>query len=122
MTHIRSRIVRIAVGLAAAVGALAGVTALTGSAAHADNGTPGCVARAEYRQVRRGMTRPHVTSIFGTRGTQSYVFSGSGGYYSESRNYKACTVQFGVHGIVNVTFHRDQYRQPIAVESKYAIW
>lgn len=122
MSRHRARLSRVAVALAAALAAIVGVTAVTGSAASADNGTPGCVARAEFRQARRGMTRAQIAAIFGTRGKQDYVYQGSRGYYSESREYRACTVRYGVRGTVWVDFHRDRFGQPIALESKFAIW
>jgi hypothetical protein len=47
--------------------------------------SPGCVSRAEFRQVKDGMTQAKVHRIFGTRGKVNY--SGSGGV---GREYVTC--------------------------------
>ena len=56
-------------------------------AAPASADTPGCVSRAEYRQVHSGMTKAWVRSIFDTKGF--FVSGGGGGYvvgYKQCRN------------------------------------
>jgi hypothetical protein len=68
--------------LAAAVVLCGGVVAV---AAPAQADSAGCVTRAEYRKVHRGMTQRRVRSIFDTRG--SFGDGGAGGY---SRLYRQC--------------------------------
>ena len=60
-----------------------GAVMMTASPASAD--TPGCVTRAEYDHVSKGMRKVRVHRIFDTRGT--FGDGGAGGY---SRLYKEC--------------------------------
>lgn len=60
-----------------------GLVTLTAGPAAAD--TPGCVTRAEFRQVHDGMTKGLVHRIFDTAGHRESI--GSGG---ESREYRTC--------------------------------
>jgi hypothetical protein len=57
------------------------------TAAQAD--TPGCVTRAEFRQVHDGMPMARVHRIFDTDGHQSSVIV-VGGQVHVARNYVAC--------------------------------
>jgi hypothetical protein len=57
------------------------------SVAQAD--TPGCVTRAEYRHVHKGMTKHRVAHIFDTAGKRE-AYATSGGYTAEIRSYKTC--------------------------------
>lgn len=61
--------------------------ALTGGAeASTTSMQEDCVTRAEYRQVRHGMTKIRVHRILGTRGTQVYVVVNN----EEKRAYPMC--------------------------------
>jgi hypothetical protein len=118
MSHIRSRLARVAVGLAAAVAAIVGVTALAAPQSAAAYGTPGCVSRAEYRQARRGMSQAKVARIFGTTGR----VSGSGdfgGYKFVNRKYRTCTSRYGG---AYLSFANDGPRTPVVLDSKFVIW
>ncbi len=68
--------------------ASAGLVTLTAGAAAAD--TPGCVTRAEYRNVHKGMTKARVARIFDTAGKRD-AFARSGQYTSEIRSYNTCS-------------------------------
>lgn len=61
--------------LIAAILAVSAPIAITAAPAQAKAGSPGCVTRAEYRQVdvkgRDAWTRKHVTREFGARGDAS---------------------------------------------------
>jgi hypothetical protein len=57
-------------------------------AAHAD--TPGCVVKAEYRQVQKGMTKRRVHRIFDTDGKRDAI-ARSGGQTFEIRSYRTCS-------------------------------
>lgn len=74
--------------LAASTTVILGGSAFIAPAAQAD--TPGCVTRAEYRSVSKGMTKPKVHGIFDTDGRRMSIAS-SGGYSSEVRTYKTCS-------------------------------
>jgi hypothetical protein len=50
--------------------------------------TPGCVTRAEYRQVHNGMTRGKVHDIFDTKG--SSLFENPGAVHNSAREYRVC--------------------------------
>src|SRR4051812_9538878 len=78
-------------GLGVGVALIAAVTASTAvtSTAHADPGSPGCVTRAEFKQVdvhgRDAWTRRHVAHEFATPG--HVTSTGSGG---TSVEYPTC--------------------------------
>jgi hypothetical protein len=116
MTRIRSKLAHVVVGLAVALGALVGVSTLTGSAAHAANGTPGCVTQTEFRMVRNGMTRPQVARVFGTDG-RTAASSRYGGYRAMVRSYKGCR-QFSY---ISVGFMADP-GQPLRVNAKSGVF
>jgi len=59
------------------------------SAAQAANATPGCVTRAEYRSVSKGMAMTSVHARFGTSGHRESTAS-MGGYATTLRTYKVC--------------------------------
>ena len=82
----------------ASVLALSALT-LVPASAHAD--TPGCVTRAEYRQVTKGMTKTRVDGIFDLKGHREVV-SYSGGYGSEIRSYKTCSL----YSVVSMAFEK----------------
>ena len=112
MTTIGRALKRSIIGLAVAASALAGVSAVTGSPAHADLGSPGCVTQTEFRMVRNGMTRPRVARIFGTDG-RTAASSRYGGYRAMVRSYKGCR-QFSY---ISVGFMADP-GQPLRVNAK----
>jgi hypothetical protein len=81
---------RPAAGVAAVFTALVGVLAFTGAShASADNGTPGWVAKGEFRKLRRGMTPSQVQRLFGTKGRTTFT-SNYSGYRYVSREYRPC--------------------------------
>jgi hypothetical protein len=107
------------VGVAAVFTALVGVLAFTGSSpASADNGTPGCVAKAEFRQLRRGMTPTQVQRLFGTKGKTTYT-SNYAGYRYVSREYRPCVGP--PYSFVDVNFSANP-RQALRVDGKFAYW
>jgi hypothetical protein len=55
--------------------------------AYAD--TPGCVTRAEYRHVHKGMAKARVHRIFDVDGKRQAI-AHSGGSTSEIRSYRTC--------------------------------
>jgi hypothetical protein len=69
--------------------------------------TPGCVSRAEYRQVHRGMTKPHVHRIFDTAGHRDAAHGNI-----EVRGYRTCPR----HSAVSLTYRKRR------VSTKVAIW
>ncbi|GAA5147949.1 hypothetical protein GCM10023340_21130 [Nocardioides marinquilinus] len=80
--------------LAATVAAATlGLTTVTVSPADAAP-SKGCVTRAEYKKVKKGMTKARVHSIFGTSGQRVTM---SGGV--EGRGYKVCTSKTGAVGV-----------------------
>ena len=97
------------------VAALA-VAASTLVATPAEADSPGCVTRAEYRQVHRGDTRDRVTRVFDTFGHRE-VHASSGGYQTEVRTYNACS-QFSV---VSIAFDKNG-RRPWKLSAKSAVW
>ena len=98
-----------------AAATLAGVAASTNSAT-ADPGTPGCVTKAEFNQVRKGMTKATVDAEFGTHGKRESGAS-SGGYRSEVWSYKACP-QFSY---VAVSFSANP-GGPLKLAAKSGVW
>ena len=55
----------------------------------------GCVTKAEYRKVRKGMPKAQVHRIFGTVGIQVDTFD-----TNEVRGYRACTSKKGAVALV----------------------
>ena len=85
------------------------------SVVHAD--TPGCVTRAEYRAVSRGMTMSRVHGIFDTTGTRD-AYSTSGGYAAQVRSYRACRA----YSYISIAFDRNGYGKPFRLSAKSAVW
>jgi hypothetical protein len=77
--------------------------------------TPGCVTKGEFRKVHRGFHKRRVHRIFDTAGKQTSWYSGFGTTY-EGREYRACTSQYGVHGVVWVDYENRR------LSAKYAAW
>ncbi len=71
--------------------------------------THDCVSKAEYKRVKKGMSKRRVHNIFDIDGKQV-----SKGYGYESRDYRVCTDP--KWGFVSVTFHKKE------LNSKYAYW
>jgi hypothetical protein len=118
MSHVRSRLSRVIVGLAAAAAGIIGVTALAAPQSASAAGTPGCVSRIEYGQARKGMSPTRVANLFGTTG--KVTGSGNiGGYKFVNRQYRTCTSQYG---FVSVDFFNDGPRTPVVLDSKFVIW
>jgi hypothetical protein len=117
MSRLRSRLARVIVGLAVAVGARVGITALT-SADSADAATPACVAKAEFRQIRNGMTPARVTNLTGVKGRVTYS-SSFGGYRLLSKEYRACVGRS--YSFAHVSYSGDP-GQPLKMNSKPAYW
>jgi hypothetical protein len=90
--------------------------ALLSSPAAADPGTPGCVTRAEYGQVRKGMTKSAVDAELGTRGTRQSGAT-SGGYRSEVWSYKPCTR----YSAVSIAFSANPGAS-LRLSAKSAVW
>ena len=90
--------------------------ALWAAPASADPGTPGCVTRAEYGQVRKGMTKAAVDAEFGTRGTRQSGAT-SGGYRSEVWSYKPCTR----YSAVSIAFSANPGAS-LRLSAKSAVW
>lgn len=59
----------------------------------------GCVTKAEYRKVRKGMAQSKVHRIFGTKGRVASRSDLPDGEKLEARGYKACTSKRGAVGI-----------------------
>ncbi len=51
--------------------------------------TPGCVTRAEFKKVSKGMTKQRVTRIFDNRGKLSSYYAYDGDVYT-TREYNPC--------------------------------
>ena len=117
MSHLRSRLARVVVGLAVAIGALVGITAIS-SASSAEASTLPCVSKAVFRQIRHGMSPARVTALTGTKGqvTSSYNF---GGYRSLNKEYRACVGR--PYSFVDVGFSADP-GQTLKVSRKFAYW
>lgn len=102
--------------LALATLALAGLAAtVTPAVDVAQADTAGCVSKREFKNVKRGFTKKRVHRIFDTKGKQFSWFNVGGDTY-ESREYRACTVSFGIHGTVYMDYTNNR------VDSKMAIW
>lgn len=59
----------------------------------------GCVTRAEYRKVKKGMSKSKVHRIFGTSGKRSTVAPLPNGGSVEGRGYKVCGNPRGAVGV-----------------------
>lgn len=68
---------------------LLAVTGVLAAPTSAQADTPGCVTRAEFRQVHDGMPVARVHRILDTEGHQSSVII-VGGQRHVARNYRAC--------------------------------
>ena len=97
---------RAALATAVAIAAIVG-----GGAVPASADTPGCVTRGEYRSVSKGMAKWRVASIFDTRGSRQ-VYSTSGGYSIEIRNYRTCLP----YSVVSIAFENGR------LSNKTAVW
>ncbi len=117
MSHLRSRLARVVVGLALAIGALVGITAMT-SASSAEAATLPCVSKSEFRQIRRGMSPAQVTNLTGVRGVVTSSFN-SGGYRSVSKEYRPCVGR--PYSFVDVSYSADP-GQTLKVDGKFAYW
>jgi len=81
--------------------------------AYAD--TPGCVTRAEYREIERGMTVAFVARIFDTNGRVVATIR-DGRHLTVARSYDACRSR----GRVGVVFSNRTGR--LRVTDKTAVW
>ena len=104
---------KMAAALAATAVASFGVVALA-PAASAD--TPGCVTRAEFRQVHKGMTKTRVHRVFDTSGRRQAI-AHSGGYTSEIRSYNPCSR----YSAVSLGFDSGP-GEPLRLNAKSAVW
>jgi hypothetical protein len=95
--------------LVASTAIMLGGTAIIAPAAQAD--TPGCVTRAEYRSVHKGMTKAKIARVFDTAGHRM-AFATSGGYTSEIRNYKTCSP----YSVVSIGYGNGK------LDAKSAVW
>lgn len=114
--HIASLLALAALSLGGVAGA--GDAAVAASVPRADQAASadarsggGCVARNEFRRVKKGMRKTKVHRIFGTDGRRAAISHG-GGYTFEIRNYKSCTA----YGAVSVGYTNGK------VDSKTAVW
>lgn len=85
-----SRGVALVLGLVASIAlASIGLFAFAQSAAQAEpHARSGCVTRAEYNKVKKGMTTARVHGIFGTKGKR--LFLNPGQQSNEGREYLVC--------------------------------
>lgn len=100
--------------------ALLGAGATTSVAApDADRAAKGgCVTKAEYKKVKKGMGIKKVHKIFGTSGKQSVRYDLPGGGYVVGRGYKVCTSK---KGAVGVSYTVKPGKTPVLAE-KTAVW
>lgn len=89
--------------------------ALAGLAATVTPAVDVAQAKREFKKVKRDFTKKRVHRIFDTKGKQFSWFNVGGDTY-ESREYRACTVSFGIHGTVYMDYTNNR------VDSKMAIW
>ena len=105
----------------AGAGALAPVvsaTAAVPSAAPSERAAAvGCVTKAEYRKITKGMTIAKVRRVTGTNGKQVSRYPLPGGSFVVGRSYKVCTSKRGGVGI-SFTNETGTYR----VASKTVAW
>jgi len=83
--------------------------------AHA-TGSPGCITRAEYKKIHKGMTKAKVKQIAGTNGKRE-AHASAGGYRTEVRSYKTCSRS----SAVAVSFSANPHK-PLKVDAKSAVW
>lgn len=69
------------------------------SAAAPSAAAKGCVTRAEYRKVKKGMPKAKVHKIFGTAGKRSTIAPLPNGGSVEGRGYKVCGNPRGAVGV-----------------------
>ena len=69
--------------------------------------TPGCVTRAEYRQVHDGMTRGKVHNIFDTKGRS--LFENPGRVHNSAREYRMCAAWRTATGDSKVQIQYNNY-------------
>ncbi len=92
---------------------LAAAAILTGGMAALPNeasAQAGCVSQAEFRQVKRGMSKAKVHRIFDTAGRRDAISHG-GGFTFEIRSYKACSK----YGAVSVGYTNGKLESKAAV-------
>ncbi|MEO9325285.1 hypothetical protein ABFT23_17460 [Nocardioides sp. C4-1] len=77
----------------------------------------GCVSKAEYRKIKKGMTIAKVKRITGTNGKQVSKTALPGGKFVVGRAYKVCTSKKGGVGIAFTN-----QTGPYKVASKAAAW
>jgi hypothetical protein len=107
----QSRFARATVLLGTGAALALGSTVVAITPASAD--TPGCVSKAEFRKVHKGMTRQRVQRIFDTKGHQVYTWWISGDHYS-GREYRAC--RHPQWSIVSIDYVNGK------VDAKFAYW
>lgn len=93
-------------GHAVVVAVIAASLALVSPTQAAAAGTPGCVTRSEYLQVRPGTTRQRVAVVFGTTGR--VVNIAPNGFHA--RSYPICGNQ--TYGRVSILFARSSASAP----------
>lgn len=98
-------------------GAIASVGAATAAAPSDRAASKGCVSKAEYRKIKKGMTIAKVKRITGTNGKQVSKTALPGGKFVVGRAYKVCTSKKGGVGIA-FTNQTGSYK----VASKAASW
>jgi hypothetical protein len=99
--------------IAPAVAGLALTLTPLALAAPAEASTPGCVDRAEYRQIKKGTGIKKVHRVLNTKGRQTMS-----GFGMQFRDYKACTDR--EYGFVSLTFERK--RGAWVLQDKFAYW
>ncbi|GAA4692095.1 hypothetical protein [Nocardioides nanhaiensis] len=77
----------------------AGAAAPESAAASVSAAAKGCVTKAEYRKVKKGMTKTKVHKIFGTSGKLVTRQSLGNGQVLEARGYQTCGSRPGGVGI-----------------------
>ncbi|WP_141014540.1 hypothetical protein [Nocardioides sambongensis] len=84
----------------------------------ADRAAKGCVTKAEYKKVKKGMPIAKVHKIFGTAGKQTVSVPGVGGGKVVGRAYKVCTSK---KGAVGVSYVVKPGKKPV-LGAKTAVW
>jgi hypothetical protein len=74
-----------------------------------------CVSRKEYHRVERGWSKRRVHRLFDFDGHQSSHFTIGGDSY-QSREYRTCTIAYGVRGFAWVDYKNGR------VKSKAVVW
>ena len=70
----------------------------------------GCISRAEYKKVKKGMTRPQVKRIVGTNGRSEGRIEASQDYIIEKRLYRVCTSRKGAAELGFVSVRGGKYK------------